>query len=96
METRQDSRHISVFSSATKWWIPVDQQRTDNREQMPQEEFQTLQKKIEIPQLAQEKMRSEIGRMMLEMTIEEQDALNQAVIRTVNGTARAWSIQYEI
>ena len=93
METRQDSRHISVFSSTTKWWIPVDQQRTDNREQMPQEEFQTLQKKIEIPQLAQEKMRSEIGRMMLEMTIEEQDALNQAVVRTVNGTARAWSIQ---
>ena len=54
-----------------KWCIPVVQQRTDNREQMPQVQFQNVkqkqiqrvQKKIEIPQsqLVQETMRSEIG-----------------------------------
>ena len=30
------------LGSATKWWIPVVQQRTDNREQMPQEQFQRV------------------------------------------------------
>ena len=41
-------------------------------------------------------MRSEIRRMKLEKTFEEQDTLNQLLSRIVNGTARAWSIQYEI
>ena len=44
-------------------------------------------------------MRSEIRRMNLEKTFDERDTLNQAVVRTVNGTARACSIespQYEI
>ena len=78
---------------------------------MPQEQFQRVkqkqnpvqrvQKKIEIPrsQLAQETMRSEIRRIKLEKNFGERDTLNQVVVRTVNGTARAWSIkcpQYEI
>ena len=33
--------------------------------------------------------------MTLEKTFEERDTLNQAVVRIVRGTARAWSIQYE-
>ena len=59
-----------------------------------------MQKKIELPQLqlAQEEMRSNIsahGTRTLEKTFEERDTPNQAVVRIVNGTARAWSIQYE-
>ena len=56
---------------------------------------QRVQEKIEIPQLqlVQETMRSEIGRTTLEKTFEEQDILNQAVVRIVNETARAWSIE---
>ena len=44
-------------------------------------------------------MRSEIRRMTLEKTFEERDTLNQAVVRIVNETARAWRIEcllYEI
>ena len=65
---------------------------------MPQEQFQREQKKIEIPQLqlAQEAMRPKIVCASLEKTFEERDALNQTVVRIVNGTARAWSIKYEI
>ena len=81
------------------------------REQMPQVQSQSVkqkqipvqrvQKKIEIPQLqlVQETMRSEIRRMTLEKTFEERDTFNQAVVRIVNETARAWSIEclrYEI
>ena len=63
-----------------------------NREQTT-EQFQRVQKKIEIPQLqfVQETMRSEVRRRKLEKTFEEQETLNQA--------ARAWNIeclQYEI
>ena len=83
----------------------VDSRCPTNREQMPQVKFQNVeqkqipvqrvQKKIEIPQsqLAQETMRSEIGRMTLENTFEEQDTLNQAVVRILNEAARAWSIE---
>ena len=75
------------------------------REQMPQVQSQSVkqkqipvqrvQKKIEIPQLqlVQDTMRSEIRRMTLEKTFEERDTLNQAVVRIVNETARAWSIE---
>ena len=74
------------------------QQKIDNRAQMPQEQFQRVHKKIEIPQsqLSQEEMRTKIAHMTLEKTFEERGTLNQAVVRIVNGTARAWSIQYEI
>ena len=40
-------------------------------------------------------MRSKIAHTTLEKT-EERDTLNRAVVRIVNGTARAWSIQHEI
>ena len=77
---------------------------------MPQVQFQSVKQKqcpvqrvqkIEISQLqvVQETMRSEIGRMTLVKTFEERDALNQAVVRIVNETARAWRIKcirYEI
>ena len=91
-------RGVSEFSSATKWRISAVQQKTDNREQMPQEQFQRVHKKIEIPQLqlSQEELRTKIAHTTLEKTFEERDTLNQAVVRIVNGTARAWSIQYEI
>ena len=42
-ETKQ-SRSLR-FDSETKWWIPVVQQRTDNGEQMPQEQFQRVKQK---------------------------------------------------
>ena len=44
-------------------------------------------------------MRSEIRSMTLEKTFEERVSLNQAVVRIVNETARAWRIEclrYEI
>ena len=65
---------------------------------MAQEQFQRVQKKIQIPQLqlAQEAMRSKTAHTTPEKTLDGRDALNQAVFRTVNGTARSWSIQYEI
>ena len=78
---------------------------TDNKEEMPQIQFQSVkqkqipvqrvQKKIEISQLqfVLETMRSEIGRMTLEKTFDERDTLNQAVVRIVNETATAWSIE---
>ena len=72
---------------------------------MPQVHFQSVkqkqipvqrvQKKIEISQLqhVQETMRSEVGRMTLEKTFEERDTPKQAVVRIVNETGRAWSIE---
>ena len=63
---------------------------------MPKKQFQRVQKNIEIPQLqlAQEAMRSKIKRAALEKTFEERDTVNQAVVRIVNETARAWRIEY--
>ena len=65
------------LGSTTTSWIPVVQKRTDNGEQMPQMQFQRVKQKIEIAQLqlVQETIRSEIGRMTLEKTFEERDAL---------------------
>ena len=59
------------------------QQKTNNREQMPQEQFQRVQKKIEIPQLqlTKEAMRSKIAHTTLEKTFEERDTL----IRLLSG-----------
>ena len=76
-----------------------------NREQMPQMQFQSVkekqiqvqrvQKKIEIPQVTAFSGNdvSEIGRMTLEKTLKERDTLNRAVVRIVNETAIAWSIE---
>ena len=65
---------------------------------MPQEQFPRVQKKIQIPQLqlAQEEMRTKMAHTTLEKTFEERATLNQSVVRIVNGTARAWSIQCQI
>jgi len=52
-----------------------------------------------VTQLAQTTMRSEIGKMTLDKTFEERDALNQAIVAIVNEAARAWGIEclrYEI
>merc|ERR1712070_152588 len=52
-----------------------------------------------ITQLAQTTMRSEIGKMTLDKTFEERDALNQAIVAIVNDAATAWGIKclrYEI
>jgi len=52
-----------------------------------------------VMQLAQTTMRSEIGKMTLDKTFEERDALNQAIVTIVNEAAQAWGIKclrYEI
>lgn len=52
-----------------------------------------------ISQLAQTTMRSEIGKMKLDRTFEERDALNSAIVSTINEAAQNWGIQcmrYEI
>ena len=72
-----------------------------NREQMPQEQFQRVQKKIELPQLqlAQAEMRSNIGRTARgrwKRPSKSEILPIRLLSGFVNGTARAWSIQYEI
>lgn len=52
-----------------------------------------------ITQLAQTTMRSEIGKMKLDRTFEERDALNSAIVSSINEAAMNWGIQcmrYEI
>lgn len=52
-----------------------------------------------VMQLAQTTMRSEIGKLTLDKTFEERDALNSAIVQIVNEAAQAWGIQclrYEI
>lgn len=52
-----------------------------------------------ISQLAQTTMRSEIGKLKLDKTFEERDALNTAIVASINHAAVNWGIQcmrYEI
>ncbi|NRB11333.1 MAG: paraslipin [Rickettsiaceae bacterium] len=52
-----------------------------------------------ITQLAQTTMRSEIGKMKLDKTFEEREALNNAIVASINHAATNWGIQcmrYEI
>lgn len=52
-----------------------------------------------ISQLAQTTMRSEIGKLKLDKTFEERDALNTAIVASINDAAVNWGIQcmrYEI
>lgn len=52
-----------------------------------------------ITQLAQTTMRSEIGKLPLDRTFEERDALNLAIVTSINQAAMNWGIQcmrYEI
>ena len=49
--------------------------------------------------LAQTTMRSELGKMTLDKTFEEREALNQAIVASLNGACANWGIQclrYEI
>jgi regulator of protease activity HflC (stomatin/prohibitin superfamily) len=52
-----------------------------------------------ISQLAQTTMRSEIGKLKLDKTFEERDALNTAIVASINDAAVNWGIQcmrYEV
>lgn len=52
-----------------------------------------------ISQLAQTTMRSEIGKLKLDKTFEEREALNHAIVTSINEAATNWGIQcmrYEI
>jgi len=52
-----------------------------------------------VMQLAQTTMRSEIGKMTLDKTFEERDALNASIVKILNDAASAWGIEclrYEI
>lgn len=52
-----------------------------------------------ISQLAQTTMRSEIGKLKLDKTFEEREALNHAIVTSINHAATNWGIQcmrYEI
>ena len=52
-----------------------------------------------VTQLAQTTMRSEIGKMDLDKTFEERDALNVAIVNAINEAAQPWGVQvlrYEI
>ena len=80
--------HFSEFSSPTKWRIPVVQQRTDNGEQMPQEQFQRVkQNQNPSPESSDEdrdstvtactgRMRPKTAHTTLEKTFEERDILS--------------------
>ena len=76
--------------------MSVVQQRTDASRAVPE-----CSEAIEIPHLKARTGSYAIQHwahdtMTLEKTFEKRDTLNQAVVRTVKGTATAWSIQYEI
>ena len=52
-----------------------------------------------LSQLAQTTMRSEIGKMQLDKTFEEREALNHAIVSVINEAAKPWGIvcfRYEI
>lgn len=52
-----------------------------------------------VGQLAQTTMRSELGKITLDKTFEEREALNAAIVRSINEAADAWGLQclrYEI
>lgn len=52
-----------------------------------------------VTQLAQTTMRSEIGKLDLDKTFEERDALNTAIVNAINEAAEPWGVQvmrYEI
>ncbi|GMH39008.1 hypothetical protein BSKO_06906 [Bryopsis sp. KO-2023] len=52
-----------------------------------------------ITQLAQTTMRSELGKITLDRTFEERDALNANIVQVINAAAEAWGLQclrYEI
>jgi regulator of protease activity HflC (stomatin/prohibitin superfamily) len=46
-----------------------------------------------VAQLAQTAMRSEIGKIELDKTFEEREALNAAIVSAINEAAAPWGIQ---
>jgi regulator of protease activity HflC (stomatin/prohibitin superfamily) len=46
-----------------------------------------------IMQLAQTTMRSELGKITLDKTFEEREALNANIVRSINEAALAWGLQ---
>jgi regulator of protease activity HflC (stomatin/prohibitin superfamily) len=52
-----------------------------------------------VVQLAQSAMRNELGKISLDKTFEERDALNHSIVRVINEASTAWGLQclrYEI
>ena len=52
-----------------------------------------------VVQLAQSAMRNELGKITLDKTFEERDALNSAIVEVINGAAESWglrALRYEI
>jgi hypothetical protein len=52
-----------------------------------------------VTQLAQTAMRSELGKMTLDQTFKERQALNDAILRCIGAPAASWGVQvlrYEI
>jgi regulator of protease activity HflC (stomatin/prohibitin superfamily) len=52
-----------------------------------------------VSQIAQTTMRSELGRMKLDETFQERDALNEAIVKAINKAAEPWGLtclRYEI
>ncbi|KAF8712959.1 hypothetical protein HU200_028747 [Digitaria exilis] len=47
-------------------------------------------------QLAQTTMRSELGKMTLDKTFEERDALNENIVRAINEAATDWGLKWDI
>lgn len=46
-----------------------------------------------VGQLAQTTMRSELGKITLDKTFEEREALNANIVRSINEAAEAWGLQ---
>ena len=46
-----------------------------------------------VSQLAQTTMRSELGRITLDKTFEEREALNAAIVRTINEASESWGLE---
>lgn len=52
-----------------------------------------------VTQLAQTTMRSELGKLTMDQAFQERDALNHAIVRSINEAAMTWGIEclrYEI
>lgn len=46
-----------------------------------------------VGQLAQTAMRSELGKITLDKTFEEREALNLNIVQSINEAAEAWGLQ---
>ena len=84
----------SEFSSATKWRIPVVQQRTDATRAVPESSEEDRASTVTACTGRDAIQHWAHGTRTLEKTFEQRDTPNQAVDRIVNGKARAWSIHH--